>query len=275
MRILLTNDDGIHAPGLQALEMAIATLDNVELMVIAPEGNRSGVSNALSMHNPLRLVKIDENHWSCSGTPADCVLLGVLGALPFKPDLVLSGINSGPNIGTDIVYSGTAAAARQAALHGLPGIALSLAGFKAPWHWEGAANFVASHIQAFLDLCCEDVFLNINIPNTTIAASSWCLTWPGRRRYRDALRSFLGPDGNSYFFIGDGTVHTEWEEGCDQHAIDEGKVSVSPVFLHPVVRKDCVDSAPEHAYASARPEILAERLSPPWAPVHSMDTQGE
>jgi 5'-nucleotidase len=272
MRILLTNDDGIDCPGLVALHEALSSLDGVECRVIAPDGNRSGVSNSITLHGAMRLSQRSENSWACSGTPADCALLGVLGAIPFTPDLVLSGINAGPNIGTDIVYSGTAAAARQAALHGVPAIAVSLAGFGAPWHWEAAARFVAERLTRLMDLCVSDVFVNVNIPNVPGGPTDYRLTWPGRRRYNDGLSAFDAPDGHRYFFIVDGGIETEHEEGCDQHALDEGFASVSPVFIHPVVRCDSVAAVPDHAGAAGRPgsavgaDAVERRLAGSWRP---------
>ncbi len=273
MRILLTNDDGIDCPGLTALYEAVCSLEGVDCRIIAPDGNRSGVSNSITLHGAMRLSQRSDYAWACSGTPADCALLGVLGAIPFKPDLVLSGINAGPNIGTDIVYSGTAAAARQAALHGVPAIAVSLAGFGSPWYWKSAAQFVAARLSAFISLCVPDVFVNINIPNTPEGPADYRLSWPGRRRYNDGLSAFDAPDGHRYFFIVDGGIETEHEEGCDQHALDGGFASVSPVFIHPVVRRDSVDAVPDHAGAAGRPcggdgSATGElRLAGSWRPV--------
>lgn len=253
MRILLTNDDGIDCEGLRALHAALSNRPDTEVFVVAPDGNRSGVSHSITLHGPIRLVRRSERMWACSGTPADCAIVVTLGALPFVPDLIVSGINVGPNIGTDLVYSGTAAAARQAALHGFPALAFSLAAYEGPFAWEAAAKFAADNLQRLIDLCVEDVFINVNIPNDPAGPAGLECTFPSRRRYNDRLAVFKAPDETEYCFIDGGGIDTDPENGSDQDAVLRGFASASPVFIHPVVRRDsCVD-VPEHAAVSARP----------------------
>lgn len=257
MRILLTNDDGIDCEGLVTLKAALEARGDHEIFTLAPDGNRSGVSHSITLRGPIRLVQRGEREWACSGTPADCAIVAALGGLPFKPDLVVSGINVGPNIGTDLVYSGTAAAARQAALHGIPSIALSLAAYGPPYHWEKAALFSADRIDELFSLWVNDIFINVNIPNDPVGAKGIVRAFPSRRRYNDTLAVFRAPDGHEYCFIDGGKIDTEPESGSDWDAILRGYAAVSPVFIHPVVRRDVCEDVPDHAAASARPASAA------------------
>jgi 5'-nucleotidase len=253
MRILLTNDDGIDCEGLRELEVALVAQGYDDVYTIAPDGNRSGVSHSITLRGPIRLVKRSERAWACSGTPADCAIVAALGALPFIPDILVSGINVGPNIGTDLVYSGTAAAARQAALHGIRSVAFSLAAHAGPFAWKTAARFAAERLDELVALCVPDVFINVNIPNSEAGPLGLECTFPSRRRYNDKLALFRAPDGNEYCFINSGGIDTESEAGSDQDAILRGFASASPVFIHPVVLRDSCATVPAHAAASARP----------------------
>lgn len=233
MRILLTNDDGIHAEGLGALVRELGR--DHEVCVFAPDQERSGVSNAMTLRHPGKVRKFGEREYSCSGTPADCVILASLGALPFQPEVVVSGINRGPNLGTDIIYSGTCGAARQASLNGLPGIAVSCAAFIDPLQYGAAAAFVRKHLTRLVELCEFGIFMNINAPSSEAAdmPGEWAL--PCRRRYRDRLRSFDAPDGYSYHFLADSTIETHEDAGTDHAVVASGKVAVSAVLVHPQV----------------------------------------
>ncbi|MFA6506936.1 MAG: 5'/3'-nucleotidase SurE [Treponemataceae bacterium] len=253
MRILLTNDDGIDCDGIRFLAQAITKYTGHEVYIVAPDGNRSGVSHSITLRGPIRLIRHSDREWACSGTPADCALVAALGGLPFIPELVVSGMNVGPNIGTDLVYSGTAAAARQAALHGIPAIAFSLAAHEGPWAWESASRFAAEKLEELIALWVPDVFINVNIPNAQDGPRGLECTFPSRRRYNDSLAVFKAPDGNEYCFINGGGIDTESEAGSDQDAILRGYASASPVFIHPVVRRDTCADFPDHAAASARP----------------------
>jgi 5'-nucleotidase len=177
-----------------------------------------------------------------------------LGGLPFKPELLISGINAGPNLGTDIVYSGTAAAARQGALHHIPSIALSLAGFTPPLYWDEAVSFAAARLDALIDLWTEDIFINVNIPNTPGGPDGMVVTFPSRRQYQDGLVSFDAPDGYTYCFINSGPVESENDPGSDWEAVSRNLVSASPVYLHPVVRSDRCAVAPPHGAVAPRQE---------------------
>jgi len=181
--------------------------------------------------------RVDERVFSCSGTPADCVIIGANGALPGKPELVISGINIGPNIGTDVVYSGTAAAARQGALMGIPSVALSLDSFKEPFHFDALSRFAADNLETFVRLWRPDHFININAPNLAVYRGVE-ITRPSRRLYHDRIDEYRAPDGRSYFFIHGFRVETVKESGSDWDAVSRGMVSISPVVLQPVPRKD-------------------------------------
>jgi 5'-nucleotidase len=167
-------------------------------------------------------------------------MVAALGGLPVKPDLVLSGINAGANMGTDLIYSGTAAAARQAGLFGIPGLALSLVDFAAghgePYYWESAITCTLDNLDKWISLWKDDIFVNVNFPNRPGGAGEPVLTYPSRRHYHDTMSFFEAPDGCRYCFVEGGTLTTEDEQGSDCDAVSQNLVSVSPVFLHPVVR---------------------------------------
>jgi 5'-nucleotidase len=241
MRILVTNDDGIHAEGLKVLVSELA-VEN-EVFVLAPDQERSGISHAMTLRNPGKVRRLGEREYSCSGTPADCVILACLGAIPFAPEIVVSGINRGPNLGTDIVYSGTCGAARQATLAGLPGIAVSCASFRDPLRYAAAASFVSRHLARLSELCGPYAFMNVNAPSSDERAlpGEWSL--PSSRRYKDHLKSFEAPDGYTYCFLADGNIETREGSGTDHGAVAAGKVSVSAVLVQPQVPSSLVPGA--------------------------------
>jgi len=229
--ILLTNDDGLYSPGLEALQSVF--VENHDVWILAPDGERSGYSNSITISEPIRCTKIDEQVYASSGTPADCVILGTRGAIPAMPDLVISGINIGPNLGSDIVYSGTCAGARQAVYRGIPGISVSLDSFVPPFHFEPVARFISRHLEELLALWNEDHFININAPNLEQPRGVE-ITSPAMRRYDDKLLPFQPPRGGTYYFVDGKPSVTELEPGTDWHAVEEGRISVSPVMLNPV-----------------------------------------
>lgn len=233
MKILITNDDGVHAEGLKALVASLKK--DHEICVLAPDQERSGVSHAMTLRNPGKIRKLGESEYSCSGTPADCVILACLGAVDFQPDVVISGINRGPNLGTDIIYSGTCGAARQAALVGLPGIAVSCASYRDPLLYGAAASFVRRHLARLVELCGPDCFMNINAPSSDDDTLPGEWTVPSVRRYKDRLKSFEAPDGYSYCFLSDGRIETMDGAGTDHGAVAAGRVAVSSVLVYPQV----------------------------------------
>jgi 5'-nucleotidase len=233
MRILATNDDGIGAEGLDALAAALSS--EHEVWVFAPDKERSGVSHGLTLGSPCRVRKLGERVYSCSGTPSDCVILAMLGALGAKPDIVVSGINRGPNLGTDIVYSGTCAAAREAVLSGIPGIAVSCASRDARLRYGAAASFVLRNLAALVAACSGDVFVNVNAPSSDDPGlgAEWCA--PCERVYGNELESFEAPDGYAYYFLTGGGSGVRGPGASDDGVVRAGKVSVSPVLVHPQV----------------------------------------
>ncbi|MEI6389420.1 MAG: 5'/3'-nucleotidase SurE [Spirochaetota bacterium] len=233
MRLLLTNDDGIHAEGLKALAAELSR--EHEICIIAPDKERSGVSHAMSLKEPGRVRRHAEREYSCSGTPADCIILAGLGAVPFKPEAVVSGINRGANLGTDIVYSGTCGAARQASLQGIPAIAVSCASFQEPLLYRAAAVFVRRHLRSLLAGCIEGSFVNVNAPSSESDGLEGSWAFPSRRSYRDHLRSFDAPDGYTYCFLTDTTIETAHELGSDHDVVAAGKISVSSIACQPQV----------------------------------------
>lgn len=231
MKILLTNDDGIHAEGLRVLAEELGK--EHEVCILAPDQERSGVSHAMSLKAPGKIRKHGSNSWSCSGTPADCVILAGLGAIPFAPEVVVSGINRGPNLGTDIVYSGTCGAARQASIHGIPAIAVSCAAYHDPMQYLGAASFVRRHFTRLVSACRGDIFININAPNSRSEELAGRWAFPSKRRYFDQLKSFDAPDGYSYCFLSDTRIETISEIGSDHDVVNKGEVAISAILVHP------------------------------------------
>jgi len=254
MNILLTNDDGIDSGGLQKLAEVLRGRGAHRLFVIAPDTNRSGISNALSVLNgPVKLTEMGTDTWSCSGTPADCVLVGIKGALPEKPDLVLSGINRGENMGTDIIYSGTASAARQASLLGIPGVALSLEGWDG-YCWETAASWIADHLEEITAFWREDTFVNVNIPNKPGGPKGIITAWPAAKHYQDTLEIVTAPDKSRWCFMRAGEGPAVTEAGSDCLTLAANFVSISTVYNFPVVRKDLCPGAPPYAAVPPRTE---------------------
>jgi 5'-nucleotidase len=230
--VLLTNDDGVDSAGLEALRVALGAEHDV--WIIAPDGERSAMSHYITIRDPIRCRKIGERIYSSSGSPADCVIVGLLGGLEVTPDIVVSGINIGHNLGTDIIYSGTVAAARQAAFMGVPGLAVSINTYSPPFHLEPLATFVTRNLAEFKRLWNPRHFININAPNRDIADAPVRVTFPSWILYEDRIERFDSPRGDSYYFLHGRPVEGRIEEGSDWHAVKEGAVSVSPIYLNPV-----------------------------------------
>jgi len=233
MKILLTNDDGYSSEGIRALERALGTTH--EVWTLAPDSERSGMSHSMSLRHPLKIRKLADRGYCCSGTPADCVILAAHGVIPFVPDVVVSGINRGPNLGTDLIYSGTAAAARQATLNGIPGIAVSLATYTGPFRYDALANLVADRLEYLISLWSPDVFVNLNAPEAPEDFQYEMVdAFPSRRIYKDTIKFFDGPEGYSYCFFMDGHVDTHQEKGSDEDVVGRGLAAVTRVLAYPV-----------------------------------------
>ena len=229
MLILVTNDDGIHSPGLQALAGSLGALGRV--VVVAPDRERSAVSHSLTLHAPLRAEEVAPGHFAVDGTPTDCVNLGLHGLLAERPALVVSGINRGGNMGDDITYSGTVAAAMEATLMGVPAIAVSLEA--AAFTYEDflpAAAVAAELATAMLThRLPADTLLNVNVPAGPSRGVR--LTRQGKRRYGDLVVEKVDPRGRKYYWIGAGGAGFVDQPGTDFHAVHHGFVSVTPLHL--------------------------------------------
>jgi 5'-nucleotidase len=231
MRILLTNDDGIASDGIQTLLRMLAA--EHEVWVVAPESEKSGGSHSITLKDTIRVRRVAERSFSCRGTPADCVLLAHLGLVPQAIEFVISGVNHGPNLGTDILYSGTAAGARQGALMGTPSIALSVNSYVPPFGFECAAEFAARNLEIFRDMWTDEHFLNINFPRSGCRDAKPVITFPSRRIYRDELQTYTAPNGDVFCFIGGALPDAHVEEGSDSMVVSSGGISISPIHAHP------------------------------------------
>lgn len=227
--LLVTNDDGIQSPGLHALAEGLRQVGNV--VVVAPDRERSAVGHALTLHAPLRAESLRDGWMAVDGTPTDCVNLGIHGLLERRPDLVVSGINRGGNLGDDITYSGTVAAAMEATLMGVPAFAISLV--EGPYPLEAffpAARVAARVAQMILDQGLPaDTFLNVNVPRNW--TGEVVFTRQGKRLYNEVVVENVDPRGRKYYWIGGGELGFEDAPGSDFYAVQRGSVSVSPLHL--------------------------------------------
>ncbi len=223
--LLVTNDDGVHASGLAALARALDELG--EVYVLAPEREQSACGHALTLHRPLRPERLGERRFSVNGTPSDCVNLGVLGFVPERPVLVVAGVNHGSNLGDDVTYSGTVAAAMEGTLLGVPSIAVSVAN---GGDVDTAATLARMLVTRVLVTGLpRKTLLNVNVPAGEPRGVR--LTRLGHRVYSDKIVEQTDPRGRTHYWIGAGAP--EWEElaGTDMGAIHEGYVSVTPLHL--------------------------------------------
>jgi len=226
--ILASNDDGIHAEGLRALVAALKPLG--EVTVIAPDREQSATSHSLTLHRPLRVRSTADGILSVDGTPTDCVLLGVHGFLKRPPALVVSGINHGPNMGNDVLYSGTVAAASEGAFLGIPSIAFSLASWDSR-DFSAAGRVAHDLVKRLLDRGLpRGACLNVNIPAIPFEQIQGTkVARLGKRVFRDVIVEKKDPRGKSYYWIGGEDPTWEPDEASDFHAVSEGYVSVTPL----------------------------------------------
>jgi len=230
VNVLLTNDDGIQAPVLRHLKEALAPLGRV--IIVAPDRDQSATSHALTLHRPFRIQQHEPDVYSVDGTPTDCVITSFYGLLDQAPDLVISGINLGPNMGEDVFYSGTVAAAIEGSLQGTPAIAASFATKTVPDFAE-PARFIARLVRRLLaEGLPRRHLLNVNFPGRPWAELRGVkVTRLGSRVYHDTLVKKVDPRGRDYYWIGG--EDPEWEsiEGTDFHAVHAGWISVTPLRL--------------------------------------------
>lgn len=228
MNILLSNDDGIQSEGLTALENILSKIG--EIFTVAPDRAQSSMSHALTLHRPLRVSELAPRRLAVDGTPVDCVKLALTGLLPVKPNLVVSGINKGPNLGDDIIYSGTVSAAIEGALLGIPAIAVSLVTFK---HFDfcAAAEFAATLVEHIAARGIPPkTLLNVNVPSCAKnEIKGWRVTRMGKRHYSENIVERVDPRGGKYYWIGGDDLGFADEAGTDCKTVAEGYISVTPL----------------------------------------------
>lgn len=229
-KILISNDDGVHAPGLALLAQILAEI--AEIIVVAPDRNRSGVSNSLTLDHPLRVVTAMNGFYSVNGTPTDCVHLAITGLLKEMPDMVVSGINEGSNLSDDVLYSGTVAAATEGRFLGLPSIAISLSGPKCI-HYDTAAQvakILVEHLwKAPLN---SDSILNVNVPNLPFSAlRGFQVTRLGTRHVAEPTVKATDPRGRKIYWVGQPGPEQDAGPGTDFYAVNAGYVSITPLHL--------------------------------------------
>jgi 5'-nucleotidase len=230
MHILLTNDDGYFAPGLQTLYQALSQEDKYQISIVAPESQKSATGHSITLFEPLFITRHtlgnNSTGYAVRGNPADCVKLAIQGEIIPRPDLVISGINNGPNLGTDVFYSGTVSAAMEGVLLGIPALAISLASFSNS-NFEPATRFVVKFLEEFNPR--RNGLLNINIP--PIPEETWKgvrVTKLGKAVYENVFEQRKAPNGKEYFWQA-GTMAPEKDEETDLYAIGEGYISITPM----------------------------------------------
>lgn len=232
MKILLSNDDGYRAEGLAALRGALAPLGAVS--VVAPERNRSGASNSLTLEVPLRVTRFDEAGYFVTGTPTDCVHLAVSGFFDFEHDLVVSGVNDGANLGDDVLYSGTVAAAMEGRFLGLPAVAVSLCvGPGSPRNFASAARIAAGLVERLARApLAGAVLLNVNVPDLPDGALRGIrVTRLGCRRRSEPVVAARDPRGREVYWVGSAGAGEDAGPGTDFHAVAQGYASVTPLQI--------------------------------------------
>jgi 5'/3'-nucleotidase len=228
MKILVSNDDGYLATGINVLADALS--DIADVVVVAPDRNRSAASNSLTLHDPLRVSKVGENRYRVNGTPSDCVHLALTGFLDEEPDLVVSGINHGANLGDDVIYSGTVAAAMEGRFLGLPTIAVSLVGNNLQ-HFDTAARVATELVQRLdEDPLPAEFILNVNVPNRPYEELTGIqVVRLGFRHKSEPVVKSEDAHGRTIFWVGPAGAGQDAGDGTDFHAIDQGAVAITPL----------------------------------------------
>ncbi len=229
LNILISNDDGATAPGIRILAQTMKSFANIT--VVAPDKNRSGSSSALTLDRPLRCNQLNNGFYSVSGTPCDCVHLGSHKLMQQQPDMVIAGINSGPNLGDDVLYSGTVAAAMEGRSLGYPAVAISLVGGQD--NYQTAADVMAKLLMRLRKFSFDsNVILNVNVPNRPLEdIAGYRLTRLGCRHRADTIVPAKDPRGTDVFWIGPPSEPQDIGEGTDFWAVDNGYVSITPLVV--------------------------------------------
>ncbi len=240
MHILVSNDDGYQSPGLLRLVAALSELATIT--VVAPDRDRSGASNSLSLKNPLYVTRHDNGFYSVEGTPTDCVHVAITGLLEQEPHMVVSGINHGPNMGDDILYSGTVAAAMEGRFLGLPAIAISQANFP-PQHLETAARVAVLLVQRLIEHpLASNTILNVNVPDLPWEQlAGFQATRLGHRHKAEPVIKSADPRGRPIYWIGPAGPEQDAGAGTDFHAVRTGYVSITPLQID-LTRYSVLDS---------------------------------
>jgi len=230
MRILLSNDDGYRAPGLSALDQALSAL--AQTIVVAPDRDRSGASNSLTLELPIRASEAENGYIRVEGTPTDCVHLAITGLLDEEPDVVVSGINSGPNMGDDVIYSGTVAAATEGRFLGLPAMAVSMSSHN-PQHYETGARVALDLVKQLPHLrLAGKTILNVNVPDLPYEQLKGVLgTRLGHRHKAEPAVCSKDPRGRTIYWVGPAGAEADAGEGTDFYAVRNGFVSVTPLQI--------------------------------------------
>ncbi|MEH6417611.1 5'/3'-nucleotidase SurE [Pseudomonas sp. CGJS7] len=233
MRVLVSNDDGVDAPGIGILAQGLRDAGH-EVLVVAPDRDRSGASNSLTLDMPVRVTQLDERTWRVYGTPTDCVHLALAGMLELEPDIVVSGINTTTNLGDDVIYSGTVAAAMEGRFLGLPAVAVSLA------HGEGEQRHYPTAARAAVEIIARlrtdplpaDTILNVNVPDLPWAeVAGFEVTRLGNRHRAEACVQQTDPRGRPWWWIGPAGAEADAGPGTDFHAVRTGNISITPIHV--------------------------------------------
>ncbi len=228
--ILVTNDDGVYSPGIQILAKRLRALDSV--VIVAPDRERSAAGHSMTLHRPLLIEEVKDSMYCVNGTPTDCVNIAVKGLLKETPRLVVSGINKGPNLGDDVTYSGTVAAAIEGILLGIPSIAVSVVARENFRFAEAAEVAFQTAVRVVEQGLEPGTLLNINVPNLPInEIQGTRITRLGKRIYHQMTVERVDPRGKKYYWIGGGEPDWEREEGTDLDAVDRNMVSITPLHL--------------------------------------------
>jgi len=236
LKILIANDDGVFAPGIRALAKRLSENDEHSIYVVAPDRERSATGHSLTLHKPLRVQEVElegriEKAWSTTGTPSDCVKLAISTLMSEPPDLVISGINNGANLGSEILYSGTVAAAMEGTFMGVGSIAVSLAHEGRARRFDVAAEFMARFVDHYpaLELPAR-ILLNVNVPAVSFEELAGIrITELGQRMYNDWFEHRHDPRGNDYYWLAGHAIKEGEKETSDAHAIHQDMISITPV----------------------------------------------
>jgi len=257
MKILISNDDGVESPGIRLLAEAVSGLGDVT--IVAPHRERSTSGHSLTLHKPLRIFKVSDHVYATTGSPADCIYLGIREILKCPPDIILSGVNRGANLGTDVHYSGTVAAAREGALMNIRSYAFSLVDLhqilstevSEAWKYEMAANVAKKIIELTLNATFPShTLLNVNIPNMVREKiKGFRITRQGFRYYSNEVTKRTDPRGKDYYWIGGSYLGFEEAALSDCHAVNEGCVAITPLTI------DCTHN---EFYATLKTNIILE-----------------